>query len=105
VKRTGKQAIETHDISQRKYPMPGTDLGSTTAVPFNDAYDVDLSGGSQCQYQLGTGDNCSNMSRIVDGCNEDLKPAFNPTRHPRERQPWELGANASVAPSMPKRKR
>ena len=71
MKRTGKQAIETHDISQRKYPMPGTDLGTTTAVPFNDAYDVDLSGGSQSEYCLGRGDKYSYMSRVVEGCKED----------------------------------
>jgi len=103
MKRTGKQAIETHDISQRKYPMPGTDLGTTTAIPFNDAYDVDMSGGSQSEYCLGRGDEYSCMSRLVEGCKEDLKPAPNPTRHPRERQPWE-GVMAVPMQSSRKRK-
>lgn len=103
MKRTGKQAIETHDISQKKYPMPGTDLGTTTACPFNEAYDVDISGGAQSEYCLGTGDNYSCFSRVVEGRKDDLKPSPNPTRHPRERQPWE-GAMATSAPTPRKRK-
>ena len=102
MKRTGK--VETHDISQRKYPMPGTDLGSTTAIPFNEAYDVDMSGGSQSEYCLGRGDEYSCFSRVVEGCKEDLKPAPNPTRHPRERQPWEMAVGGSV-PSMPRKRK
>jgi hypothetical protein len=104
-KKSGAQAIETHDISQRKYPMPGTDLGETNAIPFNDAYDVDLSGGRQSEYCLGRGDEDSNMSRRVQGSLEALKPASNPTRLPRERYPWE-GENMSVASApTPPRKR
>ena len=102
MKRTGK--IETHDISQRKYPMPGTDLGTTNAIPFNDAYDVDMSGGPQSEYCLGTGDECSNMSRRVIGSLPDLKPASNPTRMPRERRPWEM-EQVGATPSMPRKRK
>ncbi len=94
-------AIETHDIRQTRYPMPGTDLGFTNAVPFNDAYDVDVSGGLQSEYCLGRGDEDSNFSRRVQGSLEDLKPASNPTRLPRERYSWE---NEAVS-SAPSRKR
>ena len=101
-KSAGRQAIETHDISQRKYPMPGTDLGETNAIPYAGAYDVDMSGGRQSEYCLGRGDRCSNMSRLVEGCEDDLKPAANPTRLPRMKEPWEL--NTAAAP-MPSRRR
>jgi hypothetical protein len=51
---------------QQKYPMPGTDLGETTAIPFNQAHDVDLSG------------NC--MSFVMGDRPGTLKMASNPTR-------------------------
>ena len=77
-KKTGQQSIETHDISQRQYPMPGTDLGETTAIPYNECYDVDLSGGpSYCR--LGHGDDCSKMSFILGDNADTLIPARNPT--------------------------
>ena len=99
MKRTGRQAIETHDISQKKYPMPGTDLGTTNACPFNEAYDVDISGGRQSEYCLGRGDEYSCFSRTVQGSREALKPASNPTRMPREREPWEMAVSQpAVAP-------
>ena len=63
--------------------MPGTDLGFTNAIPFNDAYDVDMSGGRQSEYCLGRGDQCSHMSRTVAGAEEKLIPAKNPTRFKR----------------------
>ena len=99
-RKVGQQSIETHDIRQTRYPMPGTDLGFTNAIPFNDAYDVDMSGGRQSEYCLGRGDEDSNMSRRVQGSLEDLKPASNTTRLPRERYSWE-GENMTVA-SVPK---
>ena len=82
-RKTSQSAIETHDTSSRQFPMPGTDLGTTNAIPFNDAYDVDISGGRQSQYCLGHGDDCSNMSRIVKGKESELVPASNPTRMKR----------------------
>ena len=104
-RKVGQQSIETHDIRQTRYPMPGTDLGFTNAIPFNDAYDVDMSGGSQSEYCLGRGDEYSHMSRRVEGSREALKPAANPTRLPRERYPWE-GENMAVASApTPSRKR
>lgn len=100
MKRTGNQAIETHDISQKKYPMPGTDLGTTTAIPCDDAYDVDVSGGRQSEYCLGTGDEDSNFSRRVIGSRQALKPSPNPTRMPRERQPWEMEQSVPANPGI-----
>ena len=42
-KKSTQQAIETHDISQRKYPAGrGSDLGTTTAIPYGGAVDVDM---------------------------------------------------------------
>lgn len=82
-RKTSQSAIETHDTSARQFPMPGTDLGTTNAIPFDDAYDVDASGGRQSQYCLGTGDHCSNMSKVVSGREKDLIPAYNPTRFKR----------------------
>lgn len=32
-KKSNSKASETHCLSQTKYPMPGTDLGTTTAIP------------------------------------------------------------------------
>jgi hypothetical protein len=105
VKKTGQQSIETHNLSSRQFPMPGTDLGTTNAIPFNDAYDVDMSGGHQSEYCLGRGDEDSNMSRRVQGNLEELKPASNPTRLPRERYSWE-GEDMTVASApTPSRKR
>ena len=105
-RKQGQQSIETHDLSSRQFPTePGSDLGSTNAIPFNDAYDVDMSGGRQSEYSLGRGAEDSNMSRRVQGSLEELKPANNPTRLPRERYSWE-GENMMVASSpMPTRKR
>ena len=105
-RKQSQQSIETHNLSSRQFPMPGTDLGSTNAIPFNDAYDVDISGGRKSEYCLGRGDEDSNMSRRVQGSLEALKPASNPTRLPRERYPWE-GENMMVAssPTPSKRKR
>jgi hypothetical protein len=82
-RKTSQSAIETHNLSSRQFPMPGTDLGTTNAIPFNDAYDVDMSGGRQSEYCLGTGDRDSNFSRVVAGREESLKPAKNPTRFKR----------------------
>lgn len=49
MKKTGQQSIETHDIRQRRYPVgPESDLGRTNAIPFNQAEDVDDSGGEIC---------------------------------------------------------
>lgn len=79
-RKTSQAAIETHDISQRKYPMPGTDLGSTNAIPFDEAVDVDASGGRQGSYCLGTGDECSNFSYTDRNKSRELIPAENPTR-------------------------
>ena len=39
-----EQAIECHDTSANRFPMPGTDLGTTNAIPCDLAVDVD--GGS-----------------------------------------------------------
>ena len=48
-RKQSQQAIETHNISQRKYPVgPESDLGSTNAIPFNHAEDVDDDGGMSC---------------------------------------------------------
>lgn len=42
-KRSGEKAVETHNLSQTKYPAGrGSDLGSTNAIPFGGAVDVDM---------------------------------------------------------------
>jgi len=82
-RKTSQSSIETHNLSSRQFAMPGTDLGTTNAIPFNDAYDVDVSGGRQSEYCLGTDDRCSNMSKIVAGAEDKLIPAKNPTRFKR----------------------
>lgn len=41
-KQSGKTAIETHDLRQRRYPLPGTDLGTVNAQPDDFVPDVDL---------------------------------------------------------------
>ena len=88
-RKTGQQAIETHDISQRRYAAgPGSDLGSTNAVPFNEAVDVDASGGRQSLYCLGTGDECSNFSYLDRSRKKDVIPAENPTRMKRQVPSW-----------------
>jgi hypothetical protein len=75
-----KSGNEHPDVQrQEKYPMPGTDLGLTTAIPFNEAFDVDLSGGFTDAVP-GRGDMCSNMSYVMGDRPETLIPAANPTR-------------------------
>ena len=101
-RQPNNQAIETHDISQKKFPMPGTDLGTTNAIPYDGAYDVDMSGGKQSEYCLGHGDSYSCFSRTVQGSEDDLKPAKNPTRY-RPPQP-EMNFGGVMAVSM-RRKR
>lgn len=97
-RKQSQSAIETHDISQRKYPMPGTDLGSTTACPFDEAQDVDLSGGRQSSYCLGTGDECSNFSYTDRTKSRELIPAENPTRMRPKRPAW---MEESIGGAMP----
>lgn len=76
-------------MRQNKYPMPGTDLGSTTAIPCNIAVDVDAPGGSMSggawldDYMLGKGDRYSNKSFVMGDRPETLIPAKNPTRQKR----------------------
>lgn len=79
-RKQSQSAIEIHNTSQRKYPMPGTDLGSTSAIPFDEAVDVDASGGRQCSWDLGRGDDCSNFSYLDRNRSKDVIPAENPTR-------------------------
>jgi hypothetical protein len=43
-RKSEQQAIECHDTSANRFPMPGTDLGSTNAIPCDLVIDVD--GGS-----------------------------------------------------------
>lgn len=59
----------------RKYPMPGTDLGYTNAIPTHEAYDVDMSSGSP---NLTKGP-VNTMSFSVAGSKVRSKPG-NPTR-------------------------
>ena len=92
-RRTSQSAIETHDLSSRQYPMPGTDLGFTNAIPFNEAVDVDASGGRQCDYDLGKGDECSHFSYVDRNKSKELIPAENPTRMKRKTPDW---MNASM---------
>lgn len=40
----GQRAIETHDLRQQRYPLPGTDLGSVNARPMDFVPDVDFAG-------------------------------------------------------------
>ena len=94
-RKSGAQAIETHDISQRKYPMPGTDLGDTNAIPFNEAQDVDLSGGRQPSYCLGRGDDCSHFSYLDRNRTKDVVPAENPTRMKEKQPAWMTAPSAA----------
>ena len=48
-RKSEQQAIETHDTSANRFPMPGTDLGSTNAIPCDLAIDVD-GGSSNSRY-------------------------------------------------------
>ncbi len=43
-RKEDQQAIETHCLSANRFPMPGTDLGTTNAIPCDLA--VDVGGGS-----------------------------------------------------------
>ena len=104
MRKDANRAIETHDICQRRFPVPGSELGETTAIPYAGAYDVDMSGGRQSEYCLGRGDNRSNMSRIVEGQEEALNPAKNPTRYCPQQPEWMQEA-ASTVPSSTRRKR
>ena len=62
-----KNGFDHADVQrQEKYPMPGTDLGMTTAIPFNEAFDVDLPGFTK--------------SFVMGDRPETLVPAANPTR-------------------------
>lgn len=80
-RKVSQSAVETHDLSSRQYPAgPRSDLGTTNAIPFNEAEDVDLSGGRQCSWNLGRGDDCSNFSYTERGRKMELIPAPNPTR-------------------------
>ena len=88
-RKTSQSAIETHDTSSRQFPMPGTDLGTTNAIPFNEACDVDFSGGRQSRYCLGHGDDSSNESVLVEDRKGILSPATNPTRSKAPRPSWE----------------
>ena len=87
-RKTSQSAIETHNLSSRQFPMPGTDLGTTNAIPFNEACDVDFSGGRQSRYCLGHGDDCSNESVLVEDRKKLLIPAENPTRGKAPRPSW-----------------
>ena len=60
---------------QEKYPMPGTDLGMTTAIPYNEAYDVDMPEGSPGL----SGDGPVSTHSFYDP-KKWIKPASNPTR-------------------------
>jgi hypothetical protein len=79
-----KNGFDHADVMrQAKYPMPGTDLGSTTAIPFNEAVDVDQPGGCERFYDKGMhgrGDMYSNKSFVMGDRPETLIPAANPTR-------------------------
>lgn len=94
-RKVSQTSVETHDLSSRQYPMPGTDLGTTNAIPFNEAEDVDLSGGRQCSWNLGRGDDCSNFSYTERGRKMELIPAPNPTRA-RSHDPFVFGVSAVV---------
>ena len=38
-RKTSQSAIETHNLSSRQFPAgPGSDLGSTNAIPFHDLF-------------------------------------------------------------------
>ena len=45
-KKQGKAAIETHDITAKRFARPGSDLGATPAIPQDFVPDVD-GGGSK----------------------------------------------------------
>lgn len=57
-----QQAIETHDTSANRFPMPGTDLGTTNAIPCDLSIDVD--GGSSNSRFVPT-----SMTYVVQGSN------------------------------------
>ena len=82
-------------MRQKQYPMPGTDLGFTNAIPFNEAEDVDESGGHypgpedtcscghmgyHSRYNNKHGDHISCFSYTEDRPKEPLEMASNPTR-------------------------
>lgn len=75
-------------MRQAKYLMPGTDLGATTAIPFNEAVDVDAPAGRGDpwlnEYMLGKGDRDSNKSFVMGEQVETLIPKANPTRQARK---------------------
>ena len=104
MRKDANRAIETHNLSQRRFPMPGTELGETTAIPYDGAYDVDMSGGRQSEYCLGRGDSYSCDSRVVEGREESLKPAKNPTRYKPPEPDW-MKTNAASVPMVTRRKR
>lgn len=100
-RKTAQSSIETHDTSSRQFPMPGTDLGTTNAIPFNEAIDVDASGGYGPDYCLGKGDDCSNFSYLDRNRSKDVIPDENPTRMKRKLPSWM--ENTPAAPSKGKR--
>lgn len=61
-RKSEQQAIETHDTSANRFPMPGTDLGTTNAIPCDLAIDVD--GGSSSSRFVPT-----SMKYVVEGSN------------------------------------
>lgn len=75
------------NMRQAKYPMPDTDLGMTTAIPFNEAVDVDQPGCPTRWWdrgRQGRGDMDSNKSFVMGDRPETLIPAANPTRQRRD---------------------
>ena len=59
-RKSEEKAVETHCLSSNKFPMPGTDLGTTNAIPCDLAVDVD--GGSSNSKYVHT-----SMSYVVGG--------------------------------------
>ena len=94
-RKTSQSAIETHNLSSRQFPMPGTDLGTTNAIPFNEAQDVDLSGGRQSSYCLGKGDEGSHFSYLDRNRTKDVVPAENPTRMKEKQPAWMTAPSAA----------
>jgi hypothetical protein len=71
-KKSGNDHADT--MRQRKYPMPGTDLETTTAIPYDGAYDVDISAGDQSL----TGGPVATMS--FTRTDRSMRCPHNPTR-------------------------
>ncbi len=80
-------------MRQQKYPMPGTDLGETTAIPYNEASDVDAPGTYPSERESVCA--CGHVGRhfsgecrghhatktfVVEAKREELEMPSNPTR-------------------------